>query len=79
MTMNLPNSGADPGGAQGAHAPPPIFGLAVPNLSPTLHVRTPMTPPASPPLFSNPRSAPVIDFDSMTIDPNRYWPVLAAL
>ena len=46
------------GGARGAR-PPPIFGLAVPNLSPTLHARTPMTPPA-PPLFSNPRSAPVI-------------------
>ena len=38
------------GGARGAR-PPPIFGLAVPNLSPTLHARTPMTPPAPPPHF----------------------------
>ena len=38
----------DPGwGARGAR-PPPIFGLAVPNLSPTLHARTPMTRPAPP-------------------------------
>ena len=43
--------GADPGGGeQRAHAPP-IFGLAVPNLSPTLHARTPMTAPAPPPYF----------------------------
>ena len=52
-------AGADPGGGhKGCTPPPPIFGLAVPNLSPTLHARTPMTPPA-PPLFSNPGSAPV--------------------
>ena len=38
------------GGARGAR-PPPIFGLAVPNLSPTLHARTPMTPPAPPPPY----------------------------
>ena len=44
------------GGRKG-RTPPPIFGLAVPNLSPTLHARTQMTPPAPPP-FSNPRSAP---------------------
>ena len=53
---NIVTVGADPGGAQGSHVPP-IFGLAVPNLSPTLHARTLMTPPAPPP-FSNPRSAP---------------------
>ena len=53
------------GGARGAR-PPPIFGLAVPNLSPTLHARTPMTPPA-PPLFSNPRSAPVTPLFSIYI------------
>ena len=39
-----PDSGG--GGARGAR--PPIFGLAVPNLSPTLHARTPMTPPVPP-------------------------------
>ena len=46
------------GSARGARPPPLFFGLAVPNLSPTLHARTPMIPPAPPP-FSNPRSAPV--------------------
>ena len=47
------SAGADPGGGtQGAHVPP-IFGLAVPNLSPTLHARTPMTPPARPPVFKS--------------------------
>ena len=39
------------GGAQGAHAPPLSFGLAVLNLSPTLDARTPMTPLAPPPHF----------------------------
>ena len=40
--------GYNQAGIQGGRTPPPIFGLAVPNLSPTLHARTPMTPPAPP-------------------------------
>ena len=39
------------GGVQGVHTPPPIFGLAVPNLSPTLHARTPDDTPCAPPHF----------------------------
>ena len=58
------------GGAQGAHAPP-IFGLAVPNLSLTLHARTPMTPPAPPPLFSNPGSAPAGSVKIMSLSSKR--------
>ena len=53
LSMELCNwSGADQGGGgKGRTPPPPIFGLSVPKLSPTLHARTPMTPPAPPPYF----------------------------
>ena len=45
------------GGARGAR--PPYFWPGCAQFEPTLHARTPMTPPCTPHLFSNPRFAPV--------------------